>query len=179
MHNLRSKNKLQKKENEDNYQAEMKKKNKNEGFNKKKVHLPDVKEKIGNKVSSPFKRVQDSFHLPCLGIGSNNYMYQELNEEDEDDKKAKLRSQRNISTTKTIKNEQNQEEVVSRQVTYTIKTDFVEEEIYGDRFRFDGNHESNQFTFIERKRYRKMVKEMKNMGLKRMLTVLGPQGFHF
>ena len=68
---------------------------------------------------------------------------------------------------------------IKRQIPFTSQMDVLNEEIHGRRYRFDGNHESNQFTFIERRRYRKMVKEVKNMGLKRMLTVLGPQGFSF
>jgi len=173
MHNLRSKNKLQKKENEDNYQAEMKKKNKNEVFDKKKIHLPDVKQKIGNKVSSPLTQ-DEEIHFPPLDNRS-----QEKKKEDEVDKNANRLSQMNISTTETIKNEQNQEKAVLRQVVFTSGINLLRKVIHGDRFRFDGNHGSNQFTFIERKRYRKMVKEVKKMGLKRMLTVLGPQGFHF
>jgi len=55
--------------------------------------------------------------------------------------------------------------------------DVLNEEIHGGRYRFDGNHGSNnQFTFIERKRYREMVEDVKGMGLNRMLTVLGPKG---
>jgi len=58
--------------------------------------------------------------------------------------------------------------------------DVLNEEIHGRRYRFDKNHGSkNQFTFIERKRYREMVEDVKGMGLGRMLTVLGPKGFSF
>jgi len=58
--------------------------------------------------------------------------------------------------------------------------DALNEEIHGGRYRFDRNHEfNNQFTFIERKRYREMVDMVKEMGLNRMLTVLGPKGFSF
>jgi len=58
--------------------------------------------------------------------------------------------------------------------------DVLNEEIHGERFRSDRNHGlNNQFTFIERKRYREMVEDVKGMGLNRMLTVLGPKGFHF
>jgi len=55
--------------------------------------------------------------------------------------------------------------------------DVLNEDIHGGRYRSDRNHESNnQFTFIERKRYREMVEDVKGMGLNRMLTVLGPKG---
>jgi len=56
--------------------------------------------------------------------------------------------------------------------------DVLNEDIHGGRYRFDGNHGlNNQFTFIERRRYREMVEKVKEMGLEDMLTVLGPKGF--
>jgi len=57
--------------------------------------------------------------------------------------------------------------------------DVLNEEIHGGRYRFDRNHGSNQFTFIERRRYRELVDMVKKMGLDDMLTVLGPKGFSF
>jgi len=54
--------------------------------------------------------------------------------------------------------------------------DVLSKRSHGGRYRFDGNHESIKFTFIERKRYRELVEEVKKMGLDDMLTVLGPQG---
>ena len=68
---------------------------------------------------------------------------------------------------------------IKRQIPFTSQMDSLGEDIHGERFRVDGNQESNQFTFIERRRYREMVEEVKKMGLNRMLTVLGPIGFSF
>ena len=103
------------------------------------------------------------------------------NEEDSDTGLANRVSQITISTKKArSKNKRKRKAVVLRQLSYTSDMEFLTEYTHGGRYRFDGNQESNnQFTFIERRRYRKLVLKVKQMKLRRMLTVLGPQGFYF
>jgi len=67
---------------------------------------------------------------------------------------------------------------IKRQIPFTSQMDSLGEDIHGERFRVDGNQELG-FTFIERRRYRKLVLKVKQMKLRRMMTVLGPIGFSF
>jgi len=68
---------------------------------------------------------------------------------------------------------------IKRQIPFTSQISVLSRDAHGERFRVDGNHGTNHFNFIERRRYQELVEKVKEMKFEDLMTVLGPQGFHF